>query len=234
MSPDRRQRLDKLLRDHAANGAAPLELRARRRALRTDILTDMELRHNLMMAYGPLLDDLDALGMAQFYRLDLAAVVGRDRVERVLDARYMRPSVRRRRSRRIARRWLLGGVSSLVVASALIGFSVFKDHGLDEFTRLGVTSPVWLAVYRSEKTPAGVRDLMRGQALRYLDQVPIGSGLWRALQADQSLPDDVRDRTGTALKSQDPDVQNTAEGAATHTTPARGGRSSSPGTQQTG
>lgn len=201
MSPDRRRRLEKLVRDHAANGAAPFEVRARLRCLRPETLTDMELRQTLMMVYGPVLEDLDSLGLAQFYRLDLARVVGKDRVDRVLGARYARPPVRRRPSRRPGRRWLIGGAASTVVAAVLAGAFVLRNVGFGELAMHGLTSPTLIAIYRSPGTPTVLRDTLRKQTLKHLDQIPVGSDLWWAVKSDVKISVRVRARMDQDLRS---------------------------------
>lgn len=194
MTADLRQRLKRLLSEYAANGAGPFEVRAKKRGLRPEALTDIELRHNLLNAYGPLLNDLDRLGLSRFYRMDLAAVVGRTRVDRVLSARYTLPPPRARRSRRRDAGWLLGGVSSMLVASGVIGFGIIKDDAAEEVVTFGMTTPIWSAVYQADQTPPPVLRSMRHHALKHLGALPVGSDLWWALKGDPAVPTAVRQR----------------------------------------
>lgn len=82
----------------------------------------------------------------------------------------------------------------MVVFVAALGLGAFRTGVVTEILRLGVASPIWSAVYRAESTPQRLRELMRDEAVRLLDHVPVGSDLWRALKADTDVPEPVRRR----------------------------------------
>lgn len=200
MSSDVRQRLKGLLTEYAACGAGPFEVRVRKRGLRAAALTDMDLRHNLLSAYGPLLDDLDRLGLSRFYRMDLAAVVGPGRVERVLSARYAPAPVPPVRTEPRDMRWVLGGISSMLVASGVMGFGGVQDDAGQKLVEFGVVTPLWSAIYQADQTPAALQRSMRDRTIRHLAALPVGSDMWWALKEDPFVPNTVRERMENDLR----------------------------------
>lgn len=80
-------RLAELLRDCSDLGASPFSYRVAERGLQTDEMSDASICHNLSMAYGSVLHDLDRLGLAAFYRKDLESVLGSERASRIVAAR---------------------------------------------------------------------------------------------------------------------------------------------------
>jgi hypothetical protein len=206
MSSDVRQRLKRLLTEYAACGAGPFEIRVRKRALRAAALTDMDLRHNLLNAYGPLLEDLDRLGLGRFYRMDLAAVIGQDRVERVLNARYAPAPAPPNRAQPRDLRWVLGGVSSMLVASGVMGFGGMKDEVGREMVEFGLVTPVWSAIYQADQTPAALQRAMRNRTIEHLAALPVGSDMWWALKEDPAVSVTVRDRMERDLLARNRDA----------------------------
>lgn len=123
----------------------------------------MELRHNLMMAYGLLLEDLDALGLSIFYRLDLAAVVGRDRVDRVLHARYAQPTSRLRRARRPSNPRIFGAFSLVLLLFVALGLGLLNTAEIATLAKFSLGSPTGQTVRHAGEIPAPSRHLAEGQ-----------------------------------------------------------------------
>ena len=80
-------RLKELLRECREAGDSPFSYRVAERRLDVRNLSDASINHNLTMAYGAVLTDLDQLGLSAFYRKDLAKVIGDERARRIVASR---------------------------------------------------------------------------------------------------------------------------------------------------